>query len=85
MANVRSITAIGNLWPRCANCNHIAQMHENDGCAEMITGQCPTCKTGGVKVKCSCLSYIGPTWEEFKRLYLTPEEIAFYKWEGDRK
>jgi len=77
---IRSISVIGALWPVCGKCKHIAQSHGGDGCCEQVTKQCPTCHQHGAKVECGCKDYDGPTWEEFKRDYLTPEEITRYKW-----
>jgi hypothetical protein len=74
---IRSITEIGNLWPTCGNCMHIAQSHPN--CNEIVIGQCPCCGTQGIKKVCGCKEYIGPTLEQFKSDYLTQEEITHYR------
>ncbi len=74
---MRSITEIGNLWPLCKNCKHIAQSHDSGGCSELTSGQCPTCSTWQDKIPCQCKGYEGPTREEFKKL-LTAEEISRY-------
>ena len=82
-APIRSISVIGALWPLCNRCRHIAQAHNAAGpecCSEMVIRQCEHCGTNGVKLRCSCTEYDGPTWEQFKADYLTPEEIAYYKW-----
>jgi hypothetical protein len=80
---IRSISVIGNLWPLCKTCKHVAQEHDDDGCKMEHIGKCPTCNTHGVSIRCDCEGYHGPTWEEFKKL-LTPEEIAYYHWELKR-
>lgn len=81
---IRSIAVIGGLWPRCKACGHIAQAHgEKDSdmtCCEQVTKQCPTCGQHGGKLPCGCKDYDGPTWETFKKDYLTAEEIAYYHW-----
>jgi hypothetical protein len=79
---IRSIAEIGALWPRCM-CGHSAQDHDkNLKCRTTGPGQCPTCGQHSMKdVPCVCKKYTGPTWEEFKAKYLTPEEIKRYGWE----
>jgi hypothetical protein len=77
---VRSISVIGALWPLCIKCKHAAQSHADAGCCEPVTKQCPTCKQHGAVIECGCPEYQGPTWDQFKKDYLTPEEIAHYKW-----
>jgi len=77
---IRSIPIIGGLWPLCKTCKHIAQEHDEGRCGFHGTGQCKECGQWGAKIQCSCTKYDGPTFEEFKRDYLTPEEIAHYKW-----
>ena len=75
---MRTITEIGNLWPRCKECNHIAQEHDNSGCSHTGKGQCPTCHSHVSEgIKCKCKGYDGPTWEEFKK-QLTKEELEHY-------
>lgn len=77
---IRSISAIGALWPLC-KCGHIAQEHDNTtSCSASVRGQCPTCNQQGVTVKCNCTGYTGPTWEKFKKDYLTQEELDKYNW-----
>lgn len=78
---IKSISTIGALWPVCATCKHIAQDHDKAGCSVRGTGQCASCKHWNEDVKCFCMEYNGPTWEEFKQKYLTPEEIKYYHWE----
>lgn len=82
---VRSITAIGNLWPLCNKCRHIAQEHDEAGCGARVAGQCGECKSWTTNVKCSCKTYEGPTWEQFKKDYLTPEEIEHYGWKSTER
>lgn len=74
---MRSIAEIGNLWPRCGNCKHIAQSHDLNNCCETMNGQCPTCNTWQQNIPCNCKGYIGPTLEEFKKL-LTSQEIEYH-------
>lgn len=78
---IRSISVIGALWPPCNRCRHIAQEHDEAGCGARVLGQCPSCHAWTENVKCGCKHYEGPTWEQFKSDYLTPEEIEFYKWD----
>jgi hypothetical protein len=79
---IRSATVIGNLWPRCGICNHIAQDHNLDrSCGNTIKGQCPTCKTQGVDITCPCTGYDGPTLIQFMKDYMTQEEIDYYRWD----
>lgn len=81
MNRIRSIAEIGALWPPCNRCRHIAQEHNGKGkCEAVVPGQCPTCGRWTEKAECSCPRYEGPTWEQFKSDYLTPEEIEHYKW-----
>lgn len=80
-AGIRSISAIGALWPLCNRCRHIAQEHDDAGCSAVVRGKCPTCGGYEHTVPCSCKSYEGPSFEEFKK-QLTPEEIAHYRWEA---
>jgi hypothetical protein len=77
---IRSIAEIGAMWPLCANCKHIAQAHDKDGCSELGIHQCPTCNQWATNMKCDCSFYNGPTWEEFKTR-LTPEEIRYYHYD----
>jgi hypothetical protein len=85
MTRIRSINEIGSLWPRCARCKHIAQEHNNHdgepgrGCGAPTRGQCPTCKQYTNDAECQCRGYVGPTLEQFKADYLTPEEIEHHK------
>jgi hypothetical protein len=76
---IRSISEIGNLWPLCTNCGHIAQSHSFVGCDARIKNQCPTCGIWGHDVVCSCREYVGMTRAEWFAL-LTPEEIAKYNY-----
>lgn len=73
---IRPIYEIGNLWPLCNICKHMAQSHDfyylnkntfNGCCAITIKDK-----------KCKCNGYVGPSLEEFKRNYLTQEEINYY-------
>jgi hypothetical protein len=75
---MRTIGEIGDLWPRCERCKHIAQDHNLADCTTVRIGQCPTCNTHGMVIPCDCKGYVGPTLEEFK-LLLTPQEIEKYK------
>lgn len=83
---MRSISEIGALWPIC-KCGHSAQDHDkNLECHAVGRGQCPTCGQHSEKnVPCRCKQYTGPTWEQFKADYLTPEEIKHYGWESITK
>ena len=76
---IRSISEIGAMWPLCATCKHIAQCHDEGSCCERVHGHCPTCGTFQ-EIPCQCKEYAGPTWEEFKKR-LTPEEIAYYRYD----
>lgn len=84
---IRSMQQIGDLWPPCSRCRHIAQAHDNhildvgSGCDETVKGQCPTCGTHAISTKCSCKGYHGPTMTQFAKDYLTPEEYKHYDWE----
>ena len=85
---IRSVYEIGNLWPKCKTCGHIAQSHNEPGpnspnehsCDETYYGKCPTCGTHGKQFTCQCNGYIGMTKEEWYAL-LTPEEIAYYHYD----
>jgi len=75
---MRSPNEIGNLWPRCKDCKHIAQSHSENGehiCGEDTYQKCPTCGTRA-KFACQCRIYNGSTRAEFAILInATPEEI----------
>lgn len=73
---IRNVQIIGNLWPVCKKCRHIAQSHDEAGCTE--AAPCPHCGKVDAGLQCSCKEYVGPTLEEFIRDYLTPEEAAYY-------
>jgi len=75
----RSVAEIGNLWPRCTNCGHIAQSHSFEGCGEIGKGQCSECGNWHNKAICKCRKYEGMTRAEWFAL-LTPEEIAKYNY-----
>ena len=77
---MRSAREIGNLWPRCTTCGHIAQEHDFDmSCKAAIRSQCLTCGTHSVLIKCPCKEYKGMTRKEWFAL-LTAEEIAHYRY-----
>ena len=78
---IRSISEIGNLWPRCKSCGHIAQCHDVDGCCEYGVGQCESCGTWKENIQCNCKVYVGMTRAEWFAL-LTPEEISFYHYKS---
>ncbi len=73
------MSQLGDVWPRCANCRHVAQAHDNNGCDEITRGQCPTCGTWQEKIPCQCKTYVGPTQEEFITNFLTPEEQVMFR------
>lgn len=81
---MRNPRQIGDLWPLCGNCGHIAQAHDLPDvnnpdkpiCCEIKKGQCPTCGTWAEKVPCTCKEYNGPSITQFIELAkLTREEI----------
>jgi hypothetical protein len=76
---VRNANIIGDLWPLCNRCRHIAQSHDTSGCAERVPGKCPTCGFYANRIPCQCKKYEGPTLGEFMRDNLTMEEIVFYE------
>lgn len=75
---IRSAQIIGDLWPVCENCKHIAQAHDSDGCSETRMGQCPFCNRYDTLITCSCKEYKGPTLTEFMQQYLTKEEAEYF-------
>lgn len=75
---IRTISEIGALWPACTECHHIAQEHDDKtSCSSSVKGQCPTCGTQGMMVKCLCTGYKDMTYAEWFAL-LTPAEIKHY-------
>lgn len=73
---VRNAQIIGDLWPRCQTCGHIAQAHDKAGCSE--PAPCPHCGRLDHKVKCACKEYVGPTLLEFMDTHMTQEERDYY-------
>lgn len=73
---MRNVNIIGNLWPRCKTCGHIAQAHGENDCSELV--RCPNCNHIDSRVRCACKAYVGPTLEQFMQEYLTPEERDYY-------
>ena len=78
---MRSPNEIGNMWPVCKDCRHIAQAHPENGehiCGELTHTNCPTCNTRQ-NISCQCRRYNGPTRAEFAvMIKATEEEIKLF-------